>query len=226
MSEYKIALVDDEVLFRRGLHHIIDQHQRMQVLLEAENGNDLMAKLRGRDSMPDLVLLDMEMPEMDGVATLKELQKKYPKIQVVILTSHYNATLIVKMIELGASAFMSKSADLNTLVDTITNVLERGFHYDAFTVRLLRDRMINGISSSKDKVQDVFTKRELEILQLIGKQYTNKQIAETLYISPRTVEGHRNKMLDKTGSKNTVGLIIFAIDNGIVRLEDLREKQN
>lgn len=220
MNPYKIAVVDDEPLFRRGLNLIISRETSLEVLLEAENGNDLMAKLHNRDRLPDLVLLDMEMPEMDGVATLTALKEKYPKVQVVILTSHYNATLIIKMIELGASAFMGKSTDIQNLVETVSNVLERGFHYDSYTVRLLRDRMLTGAPPSKPDSES-FTKREKEILQLICEQYTNREIAEKLFISPRTVEGHRNKMLEKTNSKNTVGLIIYAIENGIIRLDNL-----
>lgn len=217
MRSYDIVITDDEALFRKGLHRILSEVDQYNVLFEAEHGKDLLAKLKGKKKLPDVILLDMQMPEMDGVDTLKALQASYPQVQVIILTSHYNATIIVKMIELGASAFLAKNAHPDELVATIKNVVDKGFHYDSFTVKLLRERMLSGQPAQQSDIEQ-FTKREIEILQLISDQYTNKEIAQQLYISPRTVEGHRNKMLEKTLSKNTVGLIIYAIEKGIINL--------
>ena len=215
---YKIVLTDDEALFRKGLSRILSDCDGCEILFEAENGLDLLAKLKVATELPQLILLDMQMPEMDGVDTLKALQKAYPDIKVIILTSHYNATLIVKMIELGASSFMAKNTDPDEVLATIKNVIDKGFHYNDFTVQLLRERMLVGKPKSKI-ILDELTKREKEILLLICDQHTNKEIANKLYISPRTVDGHRNKMLEKTLSKNTVGLIIYAIENGIFSLK-------
>lgn len=215
---YRIVLTDDEALFRKGLSRILSDCDTCKILFEAENGLDLLAKLKAAAVLPNVILLDMQMPEMDGVDALKALQKQYPEIKVIILTSHYNATLIVKMLELGASAFMAKNIDPDELVKTIQNVVDKGFHYNDFTVQLLRERLLLG-KPKKKEITDELTSREKEILLLICDQYTNKEIADELYISQRTVEGHRNNMLEKSNSKNTVGLIIYAIENGIYSLK-------
>lgn len=215
---YRIVLTDDEALFRKGLSRILSDCDNCEILFEAEHGLDLLAKLKAAAVLPNVILLDMQMPEMDGVDTLKALQKEYPEIKVIILTSHYNATLIVKMLELGASAFMAKNIDPDELVKTIQNVVDKGFHYNEFTIKLLRERMLLG-KPKKKEIVDELTSREKEILLLICDQHTNKEIANRLYISPRTVDGHRNKMLEKTLSKNTVGLIIYAIENQIFSLK-------
>ena len=215
---YKIVLTDDEALFRKGLSRILSDCDGYEVIFEASSGIDLLDKLKAETVHPHVILLDMQMPEMDGVDTLKALQKQYPKIKVIILTSHYNATLIVRMLELGASAFMAKNTDPDKVIETIQNVIDKGFHYNDFTVKLLRERMRVG-KPKKKEIIDKLTKREKEILLLICDQHTNKEIADKLYISPRTVDGHRNKMLEKTLSKNTVGLIIYAIENGIFSLQ-------
>ena len=215
---YRIVLTDDEALFRKGLSRILSDCDDCEILFEAEHGLDLLAKLKTVTVLPNIILLDMQMPQMDGVDTLKALQKTHPEIKVIILTSHYNATLIVKMLELGASAFMAKNIDPDELITTIRNVVDKGFHYNEFTLKILRERMLLG-KPKKKQIIDELTNREKEILLLICDQKTNKEIADKLYISPRTVDGHRNKMLEKTLSKNTVGLIIYAIENGIFSLK-------
>jgi len=223
MTAYRIAVTDDEDLFRKGLTRILSDVDGFQVLLNARHGRDLLDKFEGREELPDLVLLDLQMPEMDGVDTLRALNKAYPALKVVILTSHYNATLILKMIELGASAFLAKNTPPEELIATIRNVVDNGFHYDSFTVKLLWERT-QGHRPPAEDGDKALTKREREVLELIGQQYTNKEIADELHISPRTVEGHRNRMLEKTGSKNTVGLILYAIERGIVELENVPKK--
>lgn len=215
MNKFRIAITDDEALFRTGMNMILSDDEEFEVIFEAENGLDLLEKLKITEPPPDVILLDLQMPEMDGVDTLKALQQAHSDLKVIILTSHYNASMILKLVEEGASAFMPKNVDPEELAETIKNVATKGFHYNAYIVQLLRERMLFGKPKKKALI-DELTKREKEILLLICEQYTNKEIAEKLFISSRTVEGHRNKMLEKTLSKNTVGLIIYAIENGLV----------
>lgn len=218
MSKYKIAITDDEALFRKGLHHILSNCDNCKVVFEAKNGLDLLSKLESTSVMPEIILLDIQMPKMDGVDTLKTLQKKYPNIRVIILTSHYNPTLIVKMIELGASSFMQKNINPDELTKSIKNVIDKGFDYNDYTLQLLREKMLQNKPKGKTLTSSL-TKREKEVLRLICDQYTNKEIADELFISTRTVEGHRNKLIEKSKSKNTAGLIIYAIENGIYSLK-------
>jgi DNA-binding NarL/FixJ family response regulator len=217
-DKFQIAITDDEALFRKGMNLILSYEEEFNVVFEAENGLQLLDKLAKAESLPDVVLLDLHMPEMDGVDTLKAVNLAYPELKVIILTSHYNNSMILKLVEEGASAFMPKNVNPDELIETIKSVAARGFHYNAYIVQLLRERMLFG-KPKKKATLDELTKREKEILMLICDQYTNKEIAEKLFISSRTVEGHRNKMLDKTQSKNTVGLIIYAIENGLVSVD-------
>ena len=212
-KKYKIALVDDESLFLQGLTMLININENMEVILSAENGDDLLTKLSKSEELPDLLLCDLEMPVKNGVDVTKELASSYPAIKVVILSSHYEPSLILKMLEIGASAFMPKDEKPEDFYQTIINVIEKGFHYNDFIVQLIREKMLFG-SKKKTSNSVNLTEREEEIIKLICDQKTNKEIGEEIFISSRTVEGHRNRLLEKTGSKNTAGLIIYAIENG------------
>ena len=212
-NKYKIALLDDESLFLQGLTMLVNNNEQMQVTLSAENGQDLLAELSKGEELPDLLLCDLEMPVIDGVDVTKAVAASYPDIKVVILSSHYEPSLILKMLEIGASAFMPKNEKPDDFYLTITNVIEKGFHYNDYIVQLIREKMLFG-SKKKTNNSVELTSREEEILKLICDQKTNKEIGEEIFISPRTVEGHRNRLLEKTDSKNTAGLIIYAIENG------------
>ena len=212
-NKYKIALLDDESLFLQGLTMLVNNNEQMQVTLSAENGQDLLAELSKGEELPDLLLCDLEMPVINGVDVTKAVAASYPDIKVVILSSHYEPSLILKMLEIGASAFMPKNEKPDDFYLTITNVIEKGFHYNDYIVQLIREKMLFG-SKKKTNNSVELTSREEEILKLICDQKTNKEIGEEIFISPRTVEGHRNRLLEKTDSKNTAGLIIYAIENG------------
>jgi len=211
--KYKIALVDDESLFLQGLTMLVDNNEQLQVTITAENGNDLLTKLSETEDLPDLLLCDLEMPVMDGVELTKALAASYPQIKIVILSSHYEPSLILKMLEIGASAFMPKNEKPKEFYLTIINVIEKGFHYNDYIVQLIREKMLFGTKKKTTNAVKL-TAREEEILKLICDQKTNKDIGEEIFISPRTVEGHRNKLLEKTASKNSAGLIIYAVENG------------
>jgi len=216
---YKIAVADDEALFRKGLDMLINDHDRLQTHIMASDGRDLLDQLRAStNDLPDVLLCDLEMPNIDGVEVTKRLSEEYPQIKVIVLSSHYESALILKMMETGASAFMPKNEETEEFYTTIINVIEKGFHYNDFVVKLIREKMLFG---AKSKIVDltVLTSREKEILSLICDQKTNKEIGKELFISPRTVEGHRNKLLEKTNSKNTAGLIIYAIEKGYYQVK-------
>ncbi len=225
-KKYKIALVDDESLFLQGLTMLVNNNEHLEVILTAENGSDLLTKLSESEDIPDLLLCDLEMPVMNGVEVTKALVSTYPQIKIVILSSHYEPSLILKMLEIGASAFMPKNEKPDEFYLTITNVIEKGFHYNNYIVQLIREKMLFGTKKKASNTVKL-TAREEEILRLICDQKTNKDIGEEIFISPRTVEGHRNKLLEKTASKNSAGLIIYAVENGYYSVNILNkwEKQ-
>jgi len=212
-KKYKIALIDDESLFLQGLTMLVNNSEHMEVILTAENGHHLLKELSEIEELPDLLLCDLEMPEMNGVDVTKAVASSHPQIKIVILSSHYEPSLILKMLEIGASAFMPKNEKPAEFYLTISNVIEKGFHYNDYIVQLIREKMLFGTKKKATNTVKL-TAREEEILKLICDQKTNKDIGEEIFISPRTVEGHRNKLLEKTASKNSAGLIIYAVENG------------
>ena len=218
VSTYKIAIADDEKLLLKGLTMLVNEHPQLEVCWTAVDGIDLIGKIIDPNvEIPDLILCDIEMPNKNGVEAVSEIDKMELDLKIVILSSHYDSDLILKMIEIGASAFMPKNESPDEFYLTILNVIQKDFHYNDHVMQLIRQQLHFGKKKTKTQLQEL-TKREKEILNLICQQLTNKEISEQLHLSIRTIEGHRNNLLSKTQSKNTAGLIIYAIENGYYKV--------
>ncbi|OEJ98864.1 DNA-binding response regulator [Flavivirga aquatica] len=217
-----IAIADDELLFRQGLISILGKEKQIDILFDAKDGDDLMSKLRKAKVLPELVITDLKMPGLNGVEATKLIKKEFPCIKIIALTSYFSKPFIVNMISIGAVAYLAKNSTPKLMLTTIKEVAEKGFYYDPQVIKFIHEGLLNQnddhVKSSFDTTY--FTKREKEVLDLICKQYTTNEIAEFLFISPRTVEGHRNNLLLKTESKNLAGLVVYAIQNKIVNLEE------
>lgn len=227
MSEKKIKLIiaDDEILFRQGLLFLLRRESNIDVIFDANNGKELLEYLDHKDAFPDIILMDLNMPETNGVEATKKIHELYPQIKIVALTSYNTKPFIVNMIQSGACAFLKKNTAPPDFMKTISEVQEKGFFYHSEVMEALHQTL----SEPKKKVLSIFdenyiSKREKEVLELICRQYSTAEIAAKLFISPRTVEGHRNNLLLKTESKNTAGLVVYAIQNHIVDLEYLKDK--
>ncbi len=209
----KLAIADDETLFRQGITFILDKENNIEISIQAENGNDLIKQLNHTRDLPEIILMDLKMPDLNGVETTKIVKKKFPEIKIIALTSYYSKPFIMNMMQQGAVAYLAKNAKPTEVVNTINQVAVKGFYYDENVMSILEEA---SLKSNKPSIDDEFlTKREREVLKLICEQKTTTEIAEQLFISPRTVEGHRNNLLVKTGSKNIAGLVIHAIENQI-----------
>ena len=221
-SKIKIALADDEILFRQGLISILSNEKGIDILFDAEDGNDLMNQLRATKELPEIVITDLKMPRINGVEATKIIKNEFPSIKVIALTSYFSKPFIVNMISLGAVAYLAKNSTPKLMLKTIREVFEKGFYYDEQVMKFIHDGLLNSDEDAKKSKFDVtyFTKREKEVLNLICKQYTTVEIAKSLFISPRTVEGHRNNLLTKTASKNIAGLVVYAIQNKLVILDE------
>ena len=221
-NSIKIALADDELLFRQGLKAILQNENGFQVIIDAENGNDLLKQLRYTEVYPDIVITDLKMPELNGVEVTKIIRKEFPTVRIVALTSYFNKPFVLNMISIGAVAYLAKNSTPKLMVRTIKEVYRKGFYYDDYVLQFIHESMNNPkvktVKSNLDATY--FTKRELEVLRLICKQYTAKGIAEKLFISKRTVEGHRNNLLLKTESKNIAGLVIYALKNKLINIDN------
>lgn len=210
MIKYKIAIVDDELLFVAGIKLLLEQQPNIEVCLTASNGQEFLDLIETKDLEIDIVLLDLSMPILDGIDTLYKLNEQSFHGKVIILTSHYNEGMIIKLLDEGVSGFLSKSVNPEEVIKTVQQVAQRGFYIDDYIMQIIRDRRL---LSRKRKFKEKLSKREIEVLKLICKQMTNKEISEQLYISNRTVDGHRNRIMEKTNSKNTAGMVIYAIEN-------------
>jgi DNA-binding NarL/FixJ family response regulator len=213
MTKIKIAIVDDEMLFIAGMKSILDKEENFEVNFTAQNGSELIETIEKKEFDVDIILLDLSMPKTDGIDTLRYLIKKKISQKVVILTSHYNDSIIIKLLDEGASAFLAKNELPSEVIKTINMVYSKGFYINDYIMQLIRNRRLY---ASKKQIKEELSTREIEVLKLICDELSTKEIADKLYISTRTVEGHRNKILEKTFSKNVAGLVIYAIEHGLI----------
>lgn len=219
----KIILVDDEELFRSGIKFILDRETNLSVIYEASNGSELLDYLENGNTQPDIILMDLKMPTLNGVETTKILNKDYPKLKVIALSSYDSKSFIVNMINEGVSSYIVKNSTPKEMIETINKVYIKGFHYNSLTLKVIKEEEFEmGKLKSKSVLDTNFlTNREKEVLELICLEHNTAEIADKLCISPRTVDVHRTNMLEKTNSKNVAGLVVFAIQNELIPLESV-----
>lgn len=210
----KLAIVDDHQLFRKGLIALINDFPGFLVTVEACNGNDLLEQLKRKKV--DVVLLDLEMPEMDGFETTEKLKNTYPDIKIVVITQHNEDELISDLIAKGANGFLLKNQDIEIVVDAIYGVIENGCFFNEKVSTAMLNTLVKNNRIKPIFNEENLSKRELEIVRLISKQLTNKEIADELIISIRTVEGHKERILQKTNAKNSVGIAIYAMKHKLI----------
>ena len=209
-------LVDDHKLFREGLKFVISQLNNFEVIAEAGNGKEFLELLE--KMKPDLVLMDISMPHMDGIEATRMAVEKYPDLKIIALSMFGDEEYYYKMIQVGAKGFILKESGKNEL-EKVMNDVSSGESY--FSQQLLRDIILN---LDKPNVQTLrsqgelvkLTQREIEVLKLICSGLSNAEIADRLYLSLRTVEGHKSKLIGKTGVKNSISLVMYALKNKIV----------
>nr|WP_321232472.1 response regulator transcription factor [uncultured Psychroserpens sp.] len=221
-TKITLAIADDELLFRQGLISILSKEKNLDILFDAEDGNHLMDQLRAASQIPEVVITDLKMPGLNGVETTKLIRKEFPDIKIIALTSYFSKPFIINMISIGAVAYLAKNSTPKLMLTTINEVADKGFYYDEKVMKFIHEGLLNNNDQIKKSNFDTtyFTKREKEVLDLICKQFTTNEIAEKLFISPRTVDGHRNNLLLKTEAKNLAGLVVYAIQNKLVNLEE------
>ena len=209
-------IADDHRLFRTGMVAVLKEIKGITVINEAGNGKELLTKLI--HEQPDVILMDIKMPEMDGIEATEIVINRYPDVKVIMLTMHDDEQFITHMVDLGAHGYLLKNADVTELELAIHKVMKQGYYFNDKVSEVLLTSLI-GKKAKMDKKKKNginLSKREHEVLQLICEGFTNSEIAEKLFLSTRTVEGYRYKLCDKVGVKNTAGLVRYAIKNGLV----------
>jgi DNA-binding NarL/FixJ family response regulator len=210
----KVAIADDHALFRTGVKTSLNGRKDIQMIAEAENGMQLMNLLK--HIRPDVVLLDIHMPIMDGYTTLPEIKRLYPDVKVIMLSMNNDASIISKMMEVGANSYLTKESDSETIYQAIRTCYESEFFFNDLTNKAL----LSGLRMKKPAeapAPDVhLTDKEITILKLMCEEKSTKEIADIVDLSPRTVEAIRDKLKTKTGVKSMAGLIMYAVKAGIV----------
>ncbi len=214
-----IAIADDQKLFRKGMIALLESFDQLTVLFEAENGRDLINKCEEIEVKPAIILLDLAMPEMNGLDALKIIKEKYSSIKIIILSSHEVESFILATIQAGANGYLAKNAEPEEVEKAIMEVYKNDFYFTLPMLEIMRKGLIkkNHVISLND--EDLLTQREKEILQLICKQMSSQEIADKLFLSSRTVEGHRNNLLLKTNSRNTAGLVLYALKHQLLEID-------
>lgn len=216
-KEIKIALADDHILLRKGLAGLV-RNFGYTVLLECDNGKELIAKL-DKDNQPDIVLMDINMPAMDGYETTLYLRKNFPLINVLALSMYDDETAILRMIKNGAKGYVLKDADPRELKQAIDAVVSKGFYYS----EMVTGKLVHSIHQLDESESNMhrslnLTEKEIEFLKLAGSEMTYKEIAGQMHLSPRTIDGYRDSLFEKLNVKSRVGLVLFAIKNGIIQV--------
>lgn len=210
----KIAVVDDHQLVRQGIISLIHEFEGLEVIYEAENGEVLCNLVKKKE--PDVILLDIAMPVMDGIKTTEYLHQNHPNIKILILTNHNDEQMIIHLIQIGAHGFLLKDTGIDTIVDSIHSVTKSGYYFNDHISKEMLKNLMNTEKITPHFKKVILSEREIGIIKLICKEQTNREIADTLCISVRTVDWHRENILKKIDAKNTAGIVMYAMKNRLL----------
>ena len=221
MDAIKIILVDDEVLFRIGISFLLGRESNIDIIFEASNGEDLISYLQNNtNNHPDIIIMDLKMPVLNGVEATKIIRKEFPELKIIALTSYDSKSFVANMIDVGAVSYLIKNATPQELLITINEVASKGFYYTDYVMKIIQDDVLTTKKTKSNFDSNFLSPRESEVLKLICLQKSTVEIADQLFISPRTVEGHRNNLLLKTESRNIAGIVVYAVQNSLLLLNE------
>jgi DNA-binding NarL/FixJ family response regulator len=215
----KLAIVDDHTLFRKGLISLLERavHQPFELLFEANDGLEMMDKMTS-GALPDVVIMDVNMPRMSGLESVSWLSEHHLGVRVLVVSMIEKEETIIKMLQLGVKGYLSKDVEPKELGEAITAIINKGYYYTDF----ITGRLIHSLQQ-KDREEvasslEILSDREKEFLRLACSEHTYSEIASMMYVSPKTVDGYRKALFDKLSVKNRVGLALYAIKNGFITL--------
>jgi DNA-binding NarL/FixJ family response regulator len=222
-DKIKVAIADDHKIFRSGVINTLTPYDNINVVFEAEDGEHLL-KIMEEEQVPDVILMDLKMPNMDGIQATVQVKERFPEIKIIILTMYEDDNFIVHLVENGANAYLLKNAEPEEIYEAICTTYEKGFYFSenvnlALLKKVLhknRQQFKPTFRNNNANTELQLNEREKEVLQLICNEFTTQEISEKIFLSPRTVEGIRQKLLEKTSAKNTVGLVVYAFRNGLI----------
>jgi len=219
MKVYKIAIVDDHEIFRNGLKLLLSKIENITVVTEASNGTEFLEQVEKHKDDIDIVFMDINMPVLDGINTTEEIKKRFPEIKIIALTTFGDNEYFDKMIYAGAEGYMLKNSDIDDFKKAIDKIAHGGNYFsEEILVNFTRNVVSKQIEKKEKSNVPELTKREIEVLGLICKGYSNDKIAEKLFISSKTVERHKRNIILKTDTRNTLNLVIYAFKTGLAKL--------
>lgn len=214
MKPIKIAIADDFKIFREGLKVGLSADEGLSVILEADNGEELLEGLKREQ--PDVILMDLKMPLMDGMEATREVRKLYPDIRILVVSMYEDDKFIIHLMEIGANGYLLKNTEPDEIRRSIYAVHENGYYFNDLVNKALLKKLVikNNLKPSFNQHVEL-TERELEVLKLICEEKTAAEIGKEIFLSPRSVEGIRQRLIEKVGVRNTAGLVMFAVKNGL-----------
>lgn len=216
----RLIIADDHEIFRDGLALMLSKQEAVTLVGQASDGHELLQLVD--ETKPDMVLTDIKMPRLDGISGAKILLQRYPQLKIIALSMFEEEDLIVEMLEAGAKGYLLKNADKKEILEAIITVNEGNIFYCKHTTAHLASLIVKSKFDSRLKGHsNLFTDREKDIIRLICRQHTAQEIGDLLFLSKRTVEGYRTRILEKMDVKNTAGVVIYALKHNIIREEEI-----
>lgn len=220
-TQLKIAIVDDHNLFRKGLIKLINlsnTQNNYTVIFEAENGNDLKEKLN-KKTIPDLILMDIDMPDMDGYEAVSWLQKYHPDISILVVSMFESEESILRMLRLGVKGYLSKDIEVEDMHTALEAIVNKGYYYSDLVAGVMAEKIKNDPKGEviSGKANDL-SENEREFIRLACTEFTYQQIADQMHLSPKTIDGYREALFRKFNVKSRVGLAMYAIKNDLAKL--------
>jgi len=216
-TQIKIAIADDHKIFRDGIKMALSDKGNLKILWEAEDGKDMMHKIGIK--MPDVLLMDIRMPEIDGINAIQILRKEYETVKIIVLTMYDDHQMITKMMEMGANAFLTKTTDPDEIYEAILTCMNEDYYFNdlvnaAVMGKLMQKKNVRQIYG--DSLPVTFSEKEIKILQLLSEDKTTEEISKVIFLSPRTIETIRQNMKSKVNAKTIGGLIMYAMRNKLI----------
>ncbi|MCK8479000.1 response regulator transcription factor [Psychroserpens algicola] len=213
MKTHHVIIVEDHILLSQAIAGLVNSFDNFEVPYICKNGKELLTQLKNSNTLPEIVLMDVNMPILNGIETTKIIKKEYPQISVIALSVEGNDETIIKMLKAGAKGYLLKDVEKEVLETALKEVLETGYYHTKNVANILINSL-NDEGPSENKLKE----REIEFIKLVCSELTYKEIAEKMFLSPKTIDGYRDTLFQKLHIKNKIGLVLYAIKNKIVNL--------
>lgn len=214
MKANRVVIVEDHILLSQAISVLVSSFEHFDVLYLCKNGKELVTKLKTPENIPDIVLMDVNMPIMNGIETTQYLKEHYPNVKVIALSVEEEEDTIIKMLRAGAKGYLLKDVEKSILETALNEVISQGYYHTKDVSNIL----VNTLSEAYKSSKNVLKERELEFLKLLCTELTYKEIADKMFLSPKTIDGYRDALFSKLEVKNRIGLVVYAIKHKIFKV--------